>query len=238
MNGTQAGIVQVETRTFKRVAWSAVFAGVVVTLIIQTLLSLLGIGIGAASVEPMQQTNPGKGLGIGAAIWFFICTLIAVYCGARVAGRMSAAVPKSERMLHGILSWATSAMFGVLALTTAAGSLVGGAASFLGTAAATNQGMYSMRQESNLGMSSDMSRSNLSPTGRDAQNPQNQAQYEQQARAAGDVAARRVSQAAWWSFFVLLLSGIVAGIGAGAGTTNRRDLSAPGNYPSPAPGAA
>src|SRR4051812_41750134 len=130
MNGMQAGTVQVETRNFRRVAWSAVFAGVVVTLIIQALLSLLGIGIGAASVEPLQQANPGKGLGIGAAIWFLICTLIAVYCGARVAGRMSAGVSKAERVVQGGFLWAASGGFWVLAFSTAAGAFFGGGGAF------------------------------------------------------------------------------------------------------------
>src|SRR5947199_10753691 len=52
--------------SFRRVSWAAVFAGVVITLVVQALLTLLGIGIGAANVEPLRQSDPGRGLGIGA----------------------------------------------------------------------------------------------------------------------------------------------------------------------------
>jgi hypothetical protein len=53
---------------FRRVSWAAIFAGVIFTVVIQLLLTLLGVGIGAATVEPLQQAQPGKGVGIGAAI--------------------------------------------------------------------------------------------------------------------------------------------------------------------------
>src|SRR3954454_7006597 len=90
---------------FKRVSWGAIFAGVVVTVVLQLLFTLLAVGIGAAKVEPLQQADPGKGLGVGAAMWFFVSTLIAVYVGARVAGHLSGSAPSSDRMLHGILTW-------------------------------------------------------------------------------------------------------------------------------------
>jgi hypothetical protein len=197
------------TGTFRRISWAAVFAGVVITLVIQALLTLLGIGIGAAKVEPLQQSNPGRGLGIGAAIWFLVSTLIAVYIGAMVAGKMSGAVRKSDRTLHGILTWGTAAIIGVLSLTTAAGSLLGGAGSLVGgaaTAAGTQPAHMSYSQSG-----AQTQPGALSPTGREAGYPQ---MDEQRAREAGDVAAKRVSQGAFWSFVVLLLSGVVAGFGA------------------------
>src|SRR4051812_15556841 len=89
---------------FRRVSWAAVFAGVVITLVVQALLTLLGLGIGAAKIEPLQQSDPTKGLGIGAAIWFLVSTLIAVYIGSWVAAWISGG-SKPERMLHGLLSW-------------------------------------------------------------------------------------------------------------------------------------
>jgi hypothetical protein len=57
----------------------------------------------------------------------------------------------------------------------------------------------------------------LPPTGREGQDADQQMQIEQPAREAGDVTARRVSQAALWSFAVLILSGVVAGYGGRGG---------------------
>src|SRR2546421_12129888 len=85
----------------RRVAWGAIFAGVVITIVLQLLFTLLGVGIGAATVEPLQQAQPGKGLGLGAAIWLFVSSLIAMYVGARVAANLAAHTEPSDRMLHG-----------------------------------------------------------------------------------------------------------------------------------------
>src|SRR6476660_2328870 len=84
---------------FRRVSWGAVSAGVIVTVVLQLLFTLLGVGIGAATVEPLQQSDPGKGLGIGSAIWLLVSTLISVYIGARVAGNLCGSARQSERGL-------------------------------------------------------------------------------------------------------------------------------------------
>jgi hypothetical protein len=61
----------------------------------------------------------------------------------------------------------------------------------------------------------------LSPTGRNPLDSQGvsdgqAAQARQNAREAGDVAAKLVSRAALWTFFVLLISGVVAMFAGGA----------------------
>jgi hypothetical protein len=208
------------TTAFGRISWGAVFAGVVITLVIQALLTLLGIAIGAAKVEPLQQSEPGKGLTAGAAIWFLISTLIAVYVGATIAGNKSGTLRKGDRTLHGILVWGTSAIIGVVSLTTTAGAFLGGAGSLLGgTAAMTAHSPAYLSSSQNATASA---RTGLSPTGRETGNVQTD---ELQTRAAADTAARRVSQAAWWSFAVLLLSGAAAWFGAGR--TAREDFRPP-----------
>jgi len=117
-----------------------------------------------------------------------------------------------DRVLHGLLTWGTTTIVGMLFLTSAAGALFGGAASFLGSATASMNRSQPGYSGSQYGQQSQGSA--LAPTGRDTQDAAAQPDNEQRARQAGDVAARRVSQAALWSFFVLLLSGVVAAYGA------------------------
>jgi hypothetical protein len=191
-----------------RVSWAAVFAGVVITLVVQALLTLLGIGIGAATIDPWRQSQTGSGLGIGAAIWFLVSTLIAVYVGAMVAGRMSGATRRFSRTLHGLLTWGASAIIGVLCLTTSAGTLLGGAGALMGGASAMSGNTQG--NANTAAMSATSRPTSSSTTGRDTGNQGD----EQQARASTDKAARRVSQAALWSFAVLVLSGVVSGFGA------------------------
>ncbi|MCK8494731.1 hypothetical protein M0L20_22875 [Spirosoma sp. RP8] len=49
----------------KRISWSAVFAGVLVAIVSQLLLSLLGLGIGLSTIDPETEQNPTAGLGTG-----------------------------------------------------------------------------------------------------------------------------------------------------------------------------
>src|SRR6185437_16931187 len=52
-----------------RLSWGAIFAGVFMTLVTAIMLSLLGIGVGAGSIEPLKEQQPLSGLGIGTLIW-------------------------------------------------------------------------------------------------------------------------------------------------------------------------
>jgi len=183
----------------------------------------------------LQQSDPGKGLGIGSAIWLLVSTLISVYIGARVAGNLCGSARRSERGLHGVLTWGTTAIASIVFLTSAAGTLFGGAASFLGGAASRMQPGYANVQPSTSGAATASAQASLAPTGREGQNvDQQRMQTEQRARETGDVAARRVSQAALWSFAVLILSGVVAGYGGRGG----RKTTADGDVRHPQPQAA
>jgi len=219
----------------KRVSWGAIFAGVAIAMAVQIVLSLLGVAIGASTIDPLKEQNPAKGIGIGAGIWFVISSLVAMFIGAWVAGRLSGATRQSDGRLHGLLTWSVGTLVTVYLLTTAVGGMIGGAASVLGKAAST--GAQSAKtgdlqaQLREMGVDPDALKARaqaaapsgtLTPTGRtpaDSQQAQEQkAQLEQKAREAGDTAARGVSQAAFWSFLLLALSAAAASIGGTQGT--------------------
>ena len=48
------------TIMINRVAWGAIFAGVVVALVVQVLLTMLGVGIGMATLDPAAATTPPR----------------------------------------------------------------------------------------------------------------------------------------------------------------------------------
>jgi len=121
-----------ENRTAKRISWGAVFAGVVVALVTQLLLSILGIGIGASTIDPVTEQNPAAGIGIGAGIWFVVSTLIALFAGGWVAGRLAGVPRKTDSSLHGVLTWGVTTLVTFYLLTTAVGALISGAAGVLG----------------------------------------------------------------------------------------------------------
>jgi hypothetical protein len=123
------------TIMINRVAWGAIFAGVVVTLVLQVMLTMLGVGLGMATLDPASGDNPAAStFSITAAIWWFISGIIAAFAGGYVAARMSGRTVPTTGAFHGLTTWAFTTLMVLYLLTTTAGSLVGGV--FSGVASA------------------------------------------------------------------------------------------------------
>lgn len=116
----------------KRISWSAVFAGVLIAIVTQMLLSLLGIGIGLGTIDPLEEANPMAGLGTGSAIWYIISSLIGLFIGGWVAGRLASAPRRFDGILHGVLTWCLTTLLTIYFLTTTIGSIIGGASQLVG----------------------------------------------------------------------------------------------------------
>jgi uncharacterized protein (UPF0297 family) len=120
------------TPVVSRVSWGAVFAGTLVALMTQISLTLLGLGIGAATVSPATQQNPFEGLGIGAIIWFGLTVLVSLFVGGWIAARLAGIPRDFESVMHGIITWSVVTLVSFYLLTTAVGSLISGAANVVG----------------------------------------------------------------------------------------------------------
>ena len=123
------------TIMINRVAWGAIFAGVVVALVVQVLLTMLGAGIGMATLDPGTADNPAAAtFSITAAIWWVISGIIAAFAGGYIAARMSGRTVPTTGALHGLTTWAFTTLVVLYLLTTTAGSLVGGVLSGVASA--------------------------------------------------------------------------------------------------------
>lgn len=123
-----------DTAFFNKISWGAIFAGVAVALAVQFLLNLLGVGVGAAVIDPAKYDNPtASSFSIGGGIWFVVAGLIAAFIGAYVAGRLSGRPSKSTGSYHGLTTWAVTTLVILYLLTTSIGAVVGGAFSGLGS---------------------------------------------------------------------------------------------------------
>jgi hypothetical protein len=119
-------------QSLKRISWGAIFAGALIALIVGVALNLLGIGIGAGTIDPVEEQRPFAGIGTGALIWGIVSTILALLAGGFVAGRM-AGIPKlGDGILHGILAWAVATFVALFFLTTVVGRIVGGAIGIVG----------------------------------------------------------------------------------------------------------
>ena len=117
-------------------SWSGIIAGVFAALALQLLLNLLGIGVGASSIDPAQGQQPGQGMAIGALIWFVLSWILSLAVGAWVACQFAPYEDRRAGAIQGFLVWSVSSIMLVYLLSTAAGSLIGGTASVIGRTAA------------------------------------------------------------------------------------------------------
>ena len=111
-----------------RVSWGAIFAGVVVALVVQVLLTMLGVGIGVATLDPGAGDNPAVStFSIATGLWYVLSGIIAAFAGGYIAARMSGKTVATTGALHGLTSWAFTTLLVLYLLSTAVGGIVGGA---------------------------------------------------------------------------------------------------------------
>ena len=196
-----------ESPPARRISWGAIFAGISVAIMIQVLLTLLGIGIGAATVNPLQEPNLGEGVALRSLIWFAVTAVFAMYVGGRVAGGKSDCVAKKDRMHHGIFAWAAATILSAAFLASAVTSLLGSAA---GSAAAGTV------TQANATPATQQNATQVNSAGTVTVN-------EPQLRQAGEVAAERLSQTALATFGMLLLTGAAAALGGWTSAARLRE---------------
>lgn len=112
-----------------RLSWGAVFAGLVIAIAVQIVLTLLGAAIGFAAWEPGESA---RGLGIGAGIWAILSVLISLFLGGVTTGRLAGILTRKDGALHGILLWGLSTIVTVWLLASGVTALAGGAFRMVG----------------------------------------------------------------------------------------------------------
>jgi hypothetical protein len=202
----------------RRISWGAIIAGLIVALVTQILLTMLGVAIGAATVNPAQEQRPLEGLGTGAAIWWIVSSLISLFLGGSVAGRLAGVPRKGDGALHGVIMWGTATLITFLLVGTALGGVFGGAFSALRQSSAqgappSQLGDQIKGELQQRGVNVDQMQQKAENA---AQTGQVDQQTEQQAREAGQTAASGTSKAALWGFIGLALGALVAAWGGSA----------------------
>lgn len=129
-----------------RVSWGAILAGVATALVVQMLLNLLGVGIGASSLDATTASdNPSaSGFSLSAGLWWTVSGIIASLLGGMIAGRLAGASTPGTARWHGFVSWCATTLIVFYLLTSAVGGLLGGTLSALGgTLSAAGKGAAS-----------------------------------------------------------------------------------------------
>ena len=114
-----------------RVRWGAVMAGWAVGLATQLVLTLLGLAIGAWSID-LQEAEPAGGVSIGTGIWTGISMLTSAFVGGYITARMSGSPLRSDGLYHGVIVWGVNWLVFAWLTTTAMSTLLGGVFSAFG----------------------------------------------------------------------------------------------------------
>jgi len=110
-----------------RISWGAILAGGLVAVAVGTMLNVLGLAVGATTIDPAQpgQTS-GVGLfGIASGVWLLVAHLIGLGAGGWVAARLSGTADDTDGILHGLSVWAISFLVSAVLL----GNVLAGTAS-------------------------------------------------------------------------------------------------------------
>lgn len=116
-----------EPVVMRRISWGAIIAGTVAATAMHILLSLLGLAIGASTVDPAHYDTPeASSLGLGAGVWWTGSALVSIFIGGWVAGRLSGDPVREDGALHGFVTWGLSTILMFYLLTTTLGGILGG----------------------------------------------------------------------------------------------------------------
>ena len=161
-----------ESVSYPRIKWPAVWAGLAVGMGIQLILTLLGLAIGAWSID-LKEAQPAGGIPVGAGLWTGLSLLMSAFIGGYVTARLSGDYIRSDGMYHGAVVWGVTWLVFAWLTTTAMSSLLGGVFSTLGSALQTmGQGastaalaaLKKVDTESNFSISPDALRQQIQST--------------------------------------------------------------------------
>ncbi len=226
-----------------RLSWGAIFAGFVIALVTQVVLTLIGLAVGLGALD----LGPGGTLeqvGIGAGIWAVLTGLISLFVGGLAAGHFAGILTRLDGVLHGVLVWGLTVIVAAWAVTSGVSSLLGGMFGMAGQtvasavggagrvgAAVVERGDLSQVAEGDARQrivavleQQGLSRSQAQQAAQRIEETQRQVQLqaEEARRRAPEVAeqvAGTVSSAIWWILLATVLS--LAAAASGAAITAR-----------------
>ncbi|QQL49992.1 YrzE family protein [Mucilaginibacter ginkgonis] len=211
----------------QRISWPAIFAGLILAVLTQLLLMLLGVAIGMSTVDAVGHDTPGTALALGSGIWSAVSFIISLFVGGWVAGRLAKDKHTSESVIHGLLVAGLMFILTFYLLSSAIGSIVGGAGKMVGNAVSTAAPSLKEAAEQRYsgGNAGEKQMANDSAKISDEVST-HKTEIEEKSRQVADDAASAAGKAALYSFIGVLLGSIAAGFAAKLG----RDSKVPYDY--------
>lgn len=120
-----------------RLSWGAIFAGLVTAIVLQVVLTVLGLAIGLSAWDPSEGVG---GIGTGVWVWALLSALVSLFAGGVVTGRLAGILTRGDGALHGLLMWGLSLIVGLWLVGSGAGFVLGTAFDVIGSTVAATAG--------------------------------------------------------------------------------------------------
>lgn len=127
------GLELVAPAAARRVSWGAIFAGVVVALVVELLLGTLGLAILMGTIDPATEAGTLEGVGVGTGSWLALTAIVGLFFGGWTAGRLAGQPQRFDGAMHGIVAWGLVTLFSTWLLTNVVSGLVSGVLGVAGT---------------------------------------------------------------------------------------------------------
>ncbi|MHB8840974.1 MAG: hypothetical protein ACYC56_04160 [Candidatus Aquicultor sp.] len=121
---------------YSRLSWGSIFAGVLVAIASEFVLSAIGVVIGFGT-PTITSAADLRSISAGVGIWAAISILIATFIGGYVASRVADVQLASDGLWHGLVVWAFALVGGILFGVLGVSGLLG----FVGNAVAALRGV-------------------------------------------------------------------------------------------------
>ncbi len=200
-------VVMTNGRDFgDRVHWGAIFAGVVMAISSQLLLSAIGAAIGLSSIAGSgAPRSEAGGVSDAVGIWAIISLFISLFIGGWTTARTYGSINRSTAILNGVILWATTLAISSWLLTSGVSGTFG--------VVTTNQSQQS-------GMNLPNTTRNMPPGAGTSSMQTDQTLSAQQTREIAGNAAK----IGWGFTFGSLLGLAAATLGASVGARNSHTL--------------
>ena len=192
-----------------RIHWGAIFAGIVIAISTQLILSALGTALGFTTIANSGAPRSDAGdIGTAVGIWAIISLFISLFVGGWVTSRACGYINRNTATLNGTILWATTIALSALLLAS-------GVSGTFGIALANADNIGNQARQAGVSIPSATNIPGSTGTKTTSRTPPITAQNTR------DIASNGAK--AGWSFTIGSLLGLAAAtMGAAAGTRKQR----------------
>ena len=110
-----------------RLSWGGLTSGLFVALAVWVLLTVLGLAVSLAAIEPSNPAASLRGVGTAAGIWSVVAWIGALFAGGAVAGHAAGILERPRGAIHGFVLWSLATVLSIFLVAGLLRTVVRGA---------------------------------------------------------------------------------------------------------------